>query len=143
MRKLIRYVCILMVVVTCLSATAVAAEATPKASSYFWSSSVYLYKTSGTTFQAWFDVQCFGIMEEVGASVIKIQRSSDGINWTTVKTYTKEAYSSLIDYNTATHASYVTYTGTAGYYYRAYIELYAKNGSGSAYMPEYTSSIQF
>ena len=142
MKRATRCICLLLVVVICLSSTVLAAETTPKASSYFWSNSVYLHKTSDTTFQAWFDVRCIGIMEEVGASVIKIQRSLDGVNWTTMQTYTKESYSNLIDTNTSTHAACVSYTGTEGYYYRAYIELYAKNESGRAYLPRYTSSMQ-
>lgn len=81
-------------------------------------------------------------MTELGASIIKVQRSSDGANWTTMKTFYKEDYSQMICTNTVCHAAYVTYTGTRGYYYRAYIELYAKNSSGTGIMPEYTSTIQ-
>ena len=81
-------------------------------------------------------------MDELGASEIKIQRSSDGVNWTTMKTYTKESYSNLICENTGSHAACVSYTGTAGYYYRAKITLYAKKGTGSAEWYRDTSSMQ-
>ena len=145
MKRITRLICLLLAVLMCANAPVFATGmVSPKASSFFWSSSVCLYRpsTSSTTFQAWFDVSCIGTMEEVGASIILIQRSSDGVNWTTMRTYTKEAYSNLVDHNTGTHASYVSYTGTTGYYYRACIVLYAKNSSGIGEVTEYTSAIK-
>lgn len=143
MKKYIKYICFALAISLCLASPAFAAEINnSRASQFFWSSSVYLYKTSSTSFQAWFEVECFGLMDDIGASEIKIQRSSDGQNWTTVKTYTKDTYSNMIDHNTAGHASYVTYTGTLGYYYRACIILYAKNSSGVGEMTEYTSTLR-
>ena len=126
----------------CLTSTAFAAENNESRSSkYFWCSSVWLTKTSDTQFQAWFDVDCFGIMDEIGASVIKIQKSTDGVNWTTIITYRKETSSNLIAYNTGTHASCVSYIGTPGCYYRAVVTLYAKNSSGIGEMTEYSSML--
>lgn len=143
MKRFTRCVCMLLAAVMLMTTPAFATEnVDARASNFFWSSSVYLYKTSEVTFQAWFEVAALSTMDELGASVIKIQRSSDGENWSTMKTFTKESYSNLICENTGTHASYVTYTGTAGYYYRAYIILYAKNSSGRAEMYRYTSSIK-
>lgn len=140
MKRFTRFVCIFLVTSMLLAIPAFAAEA--RASNYFIKSSVYLEKTSSTTFEAWFDVDAIGIMDELGASVIKIQKSSDGTSWTTMKTYTKETYSSLICEDTASHAACVTYTGTTGYYYRAYIILYAKNSTGSGEWYRYTSSLK-
>ena len=143
MKRFTRIVSFFLVAVLLFSTVAFAVEeAGARASNYFFASSVYLYKTTGTTFQAWFDVKAVGIMDELGASTIKIQRSSDGETWTTMKTYSKADYPDLIYENTARHAACVTYTGTSGYYYRARVELYAKNSSGTAYMTEYTSSMK-
>lgn len=142
MKRFTRIVSFFLVAVLLFSTAAFAVEeASARASNYFFASSVYLYKTSGTTFQAWFDVKAVGIMDELGVSVIKVQRSSDGENWTTMKTYSKADYPDFICENTIRHSGCVTYTGTAGYYYRAYVELYAKKDTGTAYMPEYTSSM--
>ncbi len=113
----------------------------PRASNFFGSSCVYLYKTTSTQFEAWFEVTALGGMEKLGASEIKIQRSSDGENWTTMRTYTMDNYSNLICANTASHASYITYTGQTGYYYRAKITLYAKNSSGFGEWDRYTDPI--
>ena len=142
MKRFIRCICLILVVSTMLGTVAFAAES--RASSFFTKYSVYLYRESSTsrTFQVWFDVLATRTMTELGASTIKIQRSSDGVNWTTMKTFSKDDYSQMICSNTARHATYVTYTGLKDYYYRAYVELYAKDSTGTAYMPAYTSKIQ-
>lgn len=142
MKRISRLVCILLVALLILASTATAAENTePRASSFFGSSDVYLYQTTSTQFQAWFEVTALGGMDKLGAKVIKIQKSADGENWTTMKTYSMDNYSHLICENTASHASYVTYTGQTGYYYRAKITLYAKNSSGIGEWDRYTASI--
>lgn len=143
MKRISRIICILMAAVIILTVPAAAAEnAEPRSSSFFGSSDVYLYQTSSTKFEAWFEVSALGIMDKVGASEIKIQESSDDENWTTVKTCTMDSYSNLIDENSGAHASYVTYTGTTGKYYRAKITLYAENSTGVGEWVRYTTSIQ-
>ena len=125
-----------------LAVPAAALETTePRASNYFLSSDVYLYMTTSTQFQAWFEVTALGGMEKLGASEIKIQKSSDGENWTTMRTFSMDDYSNLICENTVAHASYVTYTGQRGYYYRAKITLYAENSSGIGKWFRYTDPV--
>ena len=136
MRRFTRNICFALVMVLLLSVAAFAAEVIePKASNFFGKSSVYIANVSGTYFEPWFDVTGTGIMDKIGAKTIKVQRSSDGVNWTTMRTWTMDDYPSLIDTNTATHGAGVSYTGSRGYYYRAYIELYAKNSTGNRWMP--------
>ena len=143
MKRFSRLICILLAIVMVLAVPATAVEDNAqRASAFFGSSSVYLYKTSGTQFQAWFEVSALGGMQKLGASVIRIQESSDDENWTTVATYRMEYYSNLICENTGAHASYVTYTGTTGKYYRAWITLYAKNSSGFGEWDRYTTSLK-
>ena len=141
MKRLTRCVSLFLVMVLLFTVTAFAAE-THRASLFFTRTSTYLEKTSGTTFDVWFDVTATGIMDEVGVSSIKIQKSSDKSSWTTVKTFLKENYSQMTDDNTAAHDDYVTYTGTAGYYYRAKVTFYAENSSGSGEYVMYTSTIK-
>lgn len=143
MNKLIRHICFFLAFFMILALPANAAEnAGSRASNYFMSTSVYLYKTSDTSFEVWFEAAAVDIMEEIGASEIKVQRSSDGANWTTMKTYSMDTYSNMTDCNTGIHTDCVTYTGTRGYYYRAYITLYARNSSGTGILYRYTSSIR-
>lgn len=140
MNRFIRIVCFIMVVAVLLTTSVVAAEnENQRASNYFGSHSVYLHKTSSTQFQAWFEVAAVAGMQKLGARTIEIQRSTDKSNWTTVATYEMEDYSNMVASNTGYHDGYVTYTYTTGYYYRAYVELYAKNSNGTAYYDAYTS----
>ena len=141
MKRFIRCTCLLLVLSMMLVFPAFAAEAAPRASNFFGSSSVYLCNISGTSFEAWFEVTGVRTMDIIGAKTIKIQRSSDGSSWTTVKTFSMDSYSSLVDDNTAGHITGVSYTGSHGYYYRAYIQLYAKKGVNTATMDRYTSKI--
>lgn len=144
-----QFLCLFLAAVMLTATPAFAVEATAAAgnssrsSNYFGCSTVYLYKTSDTTFQAWFDVGAVDIMDELGATVIKIQRSTDGVNWDTMRTYRSSVYSGMICLNTAAHAYGVTYTAaTPGCYYRAYIVLYAAKDNGTAEWYRYTSVMQ-
>lgn len=143
MRRFISIICVILVAAMLLPTAAFAAEsANARSSSYFWCSTFYLYKTSSTTFRVYYEVGATGIMQELGVNSIRVQRSSDGETWTTMKTYKKADYPEFICENTGSHSGYVTYTGTAGYYYRAVIVFYAKNSAGFGEVTEYTSSLK-
>ena len=142
MKRFIRGASLVLALVMVLTVPAFAAEPVqPRASSFFMQSSVYLCNVSGTSFEAWFDVTGLDIMDVIGAKYIKIQRSSDGSNWTTVKTFSKDTFTHLVDTDTFAHAAGVSYVGTGGYYYRAHIQLYAENSTGYGTWDRYTSSI--
>ena len=140
MKRLIRTVCFLMVAVMLFSTTAFAAES--RASNYFAMTSTYLERVSGSKIEIWFDVTAVDRMDELGVQKIKLQRSTDKSNWTTIKTYDRDDYSQMICTNTAFHSDCVTYTSASShYYYRAYVEFYAKKGNGSSMFPDYTATI--
>ena len=142
MKRLIRLVCLILVFVMVMAIPANAAEFIARGSDYFMARSCYLWKTSSTQFQVWFDVTAMGIVDELGTNTIKVQRSSDGKNWEDMQTYRKADYSQMIDKNTVSHADCVTYSGAqTGYYYRAYVCFYAKDGTTIAEYGSYTSSI--
>ena len=142
MKQLLKCICFLLIISMVIPYPVSAQSSNTRASNYFACSSVYLYKTSDTTFQAWFDVTALGYMDELGACEIQIQRSKSGSTWLTFATVTKESNTNLVKSNALSYASCVSYTGTVGYYYRAIITLYAKNSSGSAEMVEYTAILQ-
>lgn len=142
MKRFIRCICLILVCAMCMITPAIAAENTNlRASSYFRSGSVYLWKISGTQFQVWFDVTALDTMDELGASKIKVERSTDEVNWESMQTYTKEAYSQMIAKKTVQHSDCVAYTYTSGYYYRAVVTLYAKNSSGYALSTHVTPTL--
>lgn len=143
MKRFIQCICVLLVAALFLTIPAYATETvTPRSSSFFLCNSTYLYKTSDTQFEVWFDVTAVRTMDEIGTSVIKVQRSSDGENWTTMKTYEKESYSQMICEKTIGHVGCVSYTGTKGYYYRAYVTFYAKDSTGTGKLYRYTDTIK-
>ena len=140
MKRFTQCICILLVCAMMLTTTAFAAETVePRGSDFFSASSVYFWNTSGRNYEIWFDVTAKGTMTELGASEIRVQRSTDEVNWTTVRTYYKEDYSQMTDTNTAWHMDCVSFTATNGYSYRAIVYLYARNSSGSATMRETTT----
>ena len=120
--------------------TAFAAES--RASNFFMMTSTYLERISTTHIEIWFDVTAVDCMDELGVQYIKLQRSTDKSSWETVWTYDKDDYSQMICTNTADHADCVTYTSaSSNYYYRAYVEFYAKNSYGTGVYTVYTATI--
>lgn len=86
----------------------------------------------------WYEVTAVKGMDELGASQIRLQRSADGVTWTTVKTYSSNDYSSMICENTGTHGGYATYSNvSSGYYCRARVDHYAKLGNGYGTYTDY------
>lgn len=143
MSRFVRSLCTVMAIVIAMSIPVSATEdVLPRSSNYFAAGSAFLWKTSSTTFEVWFDITSVDTMDELGVSKIVVQRSLDGTNWVNMVTYTKESYPHLIKRNTVSHGDCVTYSGTPGCYYRAYVTYYAKNSTGSGYSYKYTSVMQ-
>ena len=143
MKRFARVICLLLIFSMVLTVPVMAAEgASPRGSSYFASRLAYLYETSGNEFEIWIEVAALGTMDDLGASEIILQRSSNNSSWTDVKTYTSSAYPNLLDHGSCWHDAYVTYTGRSGYYYRAVVTFYAKKGNGIAEYEYTTESIR-
>ena len=141
MKRFTRITCLIIVLSFLVAVPIYATEESQRASSYFSSYRAYCYKASSTNLRVYFSVVATSDMDELGTSTIKVQRSSDGTNWTTVKTYTKENYPQMIDTDTGSHSSYVSYTAASGYYYRAYVTFYAKNSAGTGKNYLYTAKV--
>ena len=140
MKRFSQIVCIVLVFAMILSTTAFAAEIpNQRASMFFVGSSVYFWHTSGNSYQIWFDVTAKGTMTKLGASYITVERSTDLVNWTSVRSYDMDDYSQMTKSNTVGYANYVPFTATTGYAYRAIVTLYAKNSSGTGEMDETTT----
>lgn len=130
MKQSIRVLSIVLAFILTISAsTCVVVAAEERSSHYFASYSVYLWPSTN---EAWFEVTALDTMDELGASTIKIERSTDQVNWTTVKTFEKNDYSQMTASNKSFYANCVPYTFTNGYYYRGVITLYAKKSNGTA-----------
>lgn len=105
--------------------------AQPYASNYLTSYNTYICDMGSGNIQIWFHVMGTGDMDEIGALSIRLYESTDNTNWTHVKTYLHEDYSSMLVEDDFYHSSHVSYQGVAGRYYKAYVCIWAgKNGSG-------------
>ena len=123
MKRLIRLVCLLLVFASLATIPANAAENSARA---------YCSKASSTSIAVSYQVIGTGKMDAIGANTIKVQYSSDQVNWTTAKTFKKANYPSMIDYDTSAHGGVLYATVPSGKYYRAYVEFYAaEDGSFS------------
>lgn len=140
MKRFVKLVSLVMVFAMCLVIPVGAEEISPYASNYFGSYRTYLGAETSTSFQVWFTVTALREMDELGVEYIEIESSSDGSNWTTVKTYYSDVYSDLMTTNTSAHAGHVTYSQKqSGYQYRAYVHFYAKDGNNSGVLGAYAT----
>ena len=104
--------------------------AQPYASNYLTAYNTYICRVSGGI-QIWYEVMGTDDMDEIGVLSIILYESSDNTNWTRIKTFSHENYSSMLAEDDWYHASYVSYAGSASKYYKAYVCIWAgKNGSG-------------
>lgn len=143
MKRINRYLCLVMAIIMLLAIPVHAQEASTWASAYITSYDSYLYKSSTNQIQVWFEVTGMGRVDELGVSEIRVQRSSTGTgDWVTMKTYYPEDYPELLSENAFVHTGYVTYTGTAGYYYRAIVTFYSKKGNGSGEIIDYAEVLR-
>lgn len=125
--------CLIISLVFPVGANAVESEqVSPRASYYLDSYSAYVYVTSGGTVQVWFDVMGTGDMDEIGALSIILYESSDGTNWTRVKSFLHESTEDMLfedDYYVSSHVSWAN--GSTSKQYKAYVCVWAgKNGTG-------------
>ena len=139
MKRFVRCVCFLMAAMMLFTTTAFAAES--RSSDFFMKTSTYIDRSSTSKLDIWFDVTAVGIMDVLGVRSIELQRSTDRTNWTTIKTFDKADYSQMTCSNTGAHADCVTYYGSSGYYYRAHVEFYAKNSTGTGVYGSYTATV--
>lgn len=138
MKRFVKIMCLVLAFTMCLAIPVGAEAISPYASNYFGSYNAYLSGETSTSFEVWFSVTALRRMDKLGVDYIHILRSSDGNNWTVVKTYDSDDYPSLMATNTSSHSGHVTYTNKqSGYQYRAYVKFYAKEGNNSGVLGAY------
>lgn len=141
MKRFIRLVCLLVVFATLAAVPTYAQGQSTRASDYLSSYGAYCTKISSTSVGVSYIVIGTGEMDEIGANMVKIQYSSDQVNWTTAKTFYKSSYTEMTDTNTSSHSAVLSCTVPSGKYYRAYVEFYSAKGNGFAERYYYTEII--
>ena len=93
MKNFLRLICIVLSLALCMVLPASAeTNANDRSSDFFHQISTYIHMLNDTQFEVWFDVSAVGMMQEIGASKITVQRSADGTNWQNMFTYRAEYY---------------------------------------------------
>lgn len=140
MKRFMRVICLLVVFATLAAVPTYAQETPSRASSYLAAYRAYCTENSSTSVSVSFQVTGTGEMDEIGVSTVKVQYSSDQVNWTTARTFTKSVDSGMIDTDTAFHGGVLTCTVPSGKYYRAKVTFYAEKDGGFAER-DYTTAI--
>ena len=135
MKRFIRLVCLLVVFATLAAVPAYAQAENARGSAYICAYRSYCTQVTSTSVAVFFHILGTGIMDEIGTTEIKLQYSSDQVNWTTAQTFTKADYPIMTAMEDFSHAAEVIGTVPAGKYYRAYVEFYSAkdNGFGERY----------
>ena len=137
MRPFIRFVALILIFTMTIPvfASAVSDAVQPRASYYLNNYGAYIFLPGDGEVRVYFDVTGTGYMDELGALSIQIYEcstNSSNINdWTWKKTFTHDSTPGMLSYNDNFHGSYVTYQGTEGKYYKAYVCIWGgKDGDG-------------
>lgn len=131
MKRILKAICLVLVLSMVLSVPVMAEEEiAPYASAYFVGYGAYLFRTSATSFQIWFEVDAKGTMDKLGVSSIVLERSISGGDWETIKIFRPSSFPDMMCTNTGSHTDYVSYAGVSGCDYRAYVTFYAEKNGG-------------
>ena len=101
----------------------------PRASDYLDSYNAYPYSAGWGKIQIWFTVTADNYMADIGSLRIAIYESTDGSTWSPVKTFINNTTPSMLGHNEIFYQSHVEYQGAIGRYYKAYVCIYAGDGT--------------
>lgn len=126
-KRILKVICMMVVVAILLSLTAFAVE--PRTSQYIYTSYASAFKEESGNVKIEFTLSTLGTMTKIGASKIEVYKSDD----TLVETfkYTTKGYEDMMGSNTSRYSSSINYSGVPGQKYYAVVTFYASNSSGS------------
>ncbi len=131
--KIVSLILCISLLVPCSAYAAEVSEVQPCASYYLNSYQTYICAIGNGKIQVWFNVVGVGTQDELGTLSIKIYESTDKQTWTWKTTFLHERVSNMLAYNTYHHCSSVTYQGTVGKYYKAYVCIWGgSDGNGDS-----------
>ncbi len=136
--RLLAFVCSLLL---CFSFGVTILAVEPRATNYIAVQSSGLTRTTGTDFRISYSVTTGQTVDQVGVFMIQLMRSTDQQTWYREEVFYSYDYPELLCENSWTHSGSITYTGTRGYYYRANVVFYAKEGTDSERTSMYTNVI--
>lgn len=101
----------------------------PTASYYLSAYGAYICPLAQYDIQIWWNVIGTGTMADIGTLTIFLYESTDNVTWTRVKTYRHDVYTQMLSHNTGQGINYVFYDGDHECYYKAYVSIYAGDGT--------------
>ena len=139
MKRILSLVLALMLLFSS-SLAVIAAES--RSSSYINSCSVWLTKTSSTSFNVNFSISGKGMpISEIGVNSIVVEVSSDGENWEYDRKLTPSSYPQMLSSGVSTYAASVPCSGITGNYYRVMVAFHVKNGNGTGIQYAYSGYV--
>lgn len=139
-KKSIHGTALFLAILMLLSTTAFAAEA--RASSRIMVYTSDFYEDAGGDLCIYFSVTATGVMDNLGASKIAIQRYN-GSRWVTEATLTVSDAPEMQTTNAARYTATIPYTPLyTGKEYQAVVTFYAKDGTGFSTAPMTTNSVR-
>lgn len=141
MKKAVRILCFAMTLIILMAMPVWANESSTYSSLFIASYDSFITNPAGNTLKIWFDVVGNGAMDEIGAMSIELDRSSNGRRWVTVQTFLPEDYPQMVCRDTGIAYDYVSCTVEYGYYYRAYVTMYASDSRGTGTVYDYAETI--
>lgn len=100
-----------------------------------------LVKTTGNNFEIRYSVSTGEVVDELGAFMIQLSKSTDQVTWYRAEVYYSYDYPEMMRENTISHSGSFTFTGQPGYYYKAIITYYASLDGVSERSSLYTDVI--
>lgn len=124
-----------LLVIVLVAPMEVSASTQPRASYYLSSYNAYVYLPGDGEVRVYFNVEGTRIMDELGALTIQIYECSTNSStlndWEWVKSFAHHKNPGMLGYDDFYHSGYVSYQGTPGKYYKAYVCVWAgKDGDG-------------
>ena len=101
----------------------------PCASDYLASYTSYICHMGGGDLEIWYRVTGVGEWADIGVLSIQLFESTDQVKWTRVTTFEHYKYDTMLGHNTGHHMSHVDYEGSTGKYYKAYVCIWAGDGT--------------
>ena len=139
-KRLIKHLIIISVILLITSQSYVLAIE-PRATNYIESQSSSIARTTGTSFDIYFSVTANQMLDEIGAFMIQLSKSTDQVTWTRAEVFYSYDIPEMLRENAWTHSYTISYTAQRGYYYRANIVFYAKDGTETERTSMYTNTI--
>lgn len=140
-KRYLRFLCFILSLIFLVPSSIRAEAVNPRASMYIAVQSGGLVKTTGNNFEIRYSVSTGQLVDELGAFMIQLSKSTDQVTWYRAEVYYSYDYPEMMREDTITHSGYFTFTGQTGYYYKAIITFYASLDGVSERSSLYTNVI--